>query len=579
MSAAGALPVAGRRAVRRAVLRLVRLERRGFTGLLVLNALTAGTGLLAPWLVGRIVDEVQSGHGAAAVDRLALTVLVCGAAQLVLARYAALVGYRFGERVAARVRETFVGRALAMPPAAVERAGTGDLTARGTSDVAAVASGLRDVLPEVAIAVAQALFIFCAVLLISPLLGLCALASLAGIRWAARRYLRRAPAAYLDDSVSNSLLAETLAATTEGARTVALFGLGEQRVSDGDRVAARTRATRLATLRLRSWLFPVVDFSYALPVVVVLLVGGALHHRGDVGLGDVVACALYLRQLVGPLDTLLTRLEELQATSAAFARVEGLPEAAPGGTAVPDGDLLEVEGLRFAYEDGPEVLRGVDLTVRPGERLALVGASGAGKTTLGHLLAGLDTPGAGRVTVGGAPVAALRPELLRRQVVLVTQHHHVFLGTLRDNLLIAAPTAGDEALRDALAVVGADWAKGLPDGLGTALGRGDEALTLDGARAQQVALARVVLADPHTLILDEATALLDPGAARRTERDLAAVLRGRTVIAIAHRLHTAHDADRIAVMDAGRITELGTHDELVAAGGAYAALWEAWHGA
>jgi ATP-binding cassette subfamily C protein len=233
--------------------------------------------------------------------------------------------------------------------------------------------------------------------------------------------------------------------------------------------------------------------------------------------------------------------------------------------------------VRYAYDLGGEVLRGVDLTVRPGERLAVVGPSGAGKSTLSRLLAGVDAPGSGTVTVGRVPVVDLGPEQLRRQVVLVTQEHHVFLGTVRDNLLIAEPGAGDAELWAALAAVGADdWAGDLPDGLDTELG--PEALRVDGSRAQQLALARVVLADPHTLILDEATALLDPTTARHTERALAAVLEGRTVIAIAHRLHTAHDADRVAVMEDGRLTELGTHDDLVAADGAYAALWRSWHG-
>lgn len=578
----GALPVAGPVAVRRAALRLLRAERGPVTALLLLNALAAGAGLVGPWLVGRIVDEVQRGHGTAAVDRLSLAVLLCAGAQFVLARYASLVGYRFGERASARVREGFVGRALALPAGEVERAGTGDLTARGTADVDTVASSLRDILPEVLIALAQALFVLGAVLVISPVLGLCALLGLGGIPVVARWYLRRAPDAYLADGAANSAVAGTLAATAEGARTVELLGLGRRRVEHGDRAVARAYATRRATLRLRSVLFPVVDLSYAVPVVAVLLLGGLLHHRGALGLGAVVSCALYLRQLPGPLDTVLQRLEQLQSARAAFARVEGLPEPAPAGGAVPEGDLLEVRGLRFGYGDGPDVLRGVDLTVRPGERLAVVGASGAGKTTLGHLLAGLDSPRAGQVTVGGAPVAALRPALLRRHVVLVTQHHHVFLGSLRDNLRVAAPGAEDARLLAALAVVGADWVGELPEGLDTAFGEsgphGAGGAVLDGARAQQVALARVVLADPHTLILDEATALLDPTTARRTERALAAVLEGRTVIAIAHRLHTAHDADRIAVMAEGGIAELGSHEELVAAGGRYAALWAAWQG-
>jgi len=221
------------------------------------------------------------------------------------------------------------------------------------------------------------------------------------------------------------------------------------------------------------------------------------------------------------------------------------------------------------------VLHGVDLQVRPGERLAVVGPSGAGKSTLGRLLAGVHGPRTGRVALGGVPLVDLPLERLRTEVALVTQEHHVFVGTLADNLRLALPGADDGRLRDALAAVDAlDWVDALPAGLATRVGSGS--LVLGPGQAQQVALARLVLADPHTLVLDEATSLLDPRAARHLERSLGAVLDGRTVVAVAHRLHTAHDADRVAVVDDGRILELGSHDQLLAAGGSYAALWQAW---
>lgn len=577
---APALPVAEPLRIRREALRLIRLDARAFAAMIGLNALAAGAGLVGPWLLGRIIDEVRGGAGVTAVDRLALTILFFALAQLVLARYAGYLGHRFGERTLARIREQYADRALALPASVVERAGTGDLTTRGTTDVAAVGATLRNTGPEVLVAGVQALFILGAVFALDPLLGACGVLGLLGIWFAARWYLRRALTAYLAEGAANSVLAEQLASTAAGARTIEALGLQRRRVAACQEEIEKCRTTRTRTLFLRSVLFPAVDISYVLPVVGVLLVGGVLHDHGTMSLGAVVASALYLRQLSQPLDTILQQMEQLQSSSASFARVEGLGPAAPVPSAAPSptpaDDRIEVADVRYAYDDGSDVLHGVDLTVRPGERLVVVGPSGAGKTTLGRLLAGMDRPRSGSVTVGRVPVADLDPDQLRRHVVLVTQEHHVFLGTVRDNLRIASARATDAELRAALAAVGAEWAAELPDGLDTDLGHAGH--RPDGAQAQQLALARVVLADPHTLILDEATALLDPRTARHTERALAAVLEGRTVIAIAHRLHTAHDADRVAVMEDGRLTELGTHDDLVAADGAYAALWRSWHG-
>jgi ABC-type multidrug transport system fused ATPase/permease subunit len=225
---------------------------------------------------------------------------------------------------------------------------------------------------------------------------------------------------------------------------------------------------------------------------------------------------------------------------------------------------------------GRDVLHGVDLSVGVGERVAMVGPSGAGKSTLGRLLAGIHPPRTGAVTVGGVGLTELPLATLRGHVALVTQEHHVFVGTLRDNLALAVDEpVPDERLLEALEAVDArDWVDSLPQGLDTVVGSG--AGSVSAAHAQQIALARLVLADPHTLVLDEATSLMDPRAARHLERSMAAVLEGRTVIAIAHRLFSAHDADRVAVVEDGRITELGSHDELVARGGSYAALWSSW---
>jgi ATP-binding cassette subfamily C protein len=573
------LPVASPAAARRAAVALVRADAGAAAVTVVLSALAAAAGVAGPWLVGRIVDEVRAGGGPQVVDRLALGIVACALAQLLLARQARWAAHRFGERTLARVRERYVDRVLGLPTAAVERAGTGEIAARGTADVAVLAATLRDAGPAMAVAAIQAVFLLAGVAVVAPLLGVCGLVGLAGMWWATRWYLRRAHAAYLAEGAAAAALAEVLTATAAGARTVETLRLQERRVGACRSAIETARRAREGTLALRSVLFPAVDVCHVLPVATVLLAGGALLAHGAVTLGAVAAAALYMTQLATPLNTILWRVDQLQSGTAAFSRAEGLAAIAgrdPLHPARPAGEDVLVRDVHFRYpgHDG-DALRGVDLALRPGERIALVGPSGAGKSTLGRLLAGLDTPHTGSVTVGGVPVAGLDRAERRRHVVLVTQEHHVFLGTVRDNLLLADPAAGDEALRAALATVGARLDE-LPDGLDTRLGPGGH--QPGGALAQQLALARVVLADPHTVVLDEATALLDPATARSTERALAAALAGRTVVAIAHRLHTAHDADRVAVLQDGCVTELGTHDVLLEAGGAYAALWRTWHG-
>ncbi|RKN45272.1 ABC transporter ATP-binding protein [Micromonospora endolithica] len=588
------LPVADRAVVRRAARDLLARDRRAVAIVLVLHGAAAIAGLAAPWLLGRIVDEVAAGGGAAAVDRLALAIGVCVLAQGLLSRYAQYAGHRFGERAVARLREDFVSRTLDLPVSLVERAGTGELATRSSVDVTTVGTTVRDVVPVIVIATTQLSLLYGAIFLLHPLLGLVALTGLPSIFAVTRWYLRRARPAYLAEGAATAELTEALTTTAEGARTVEALRLGADRIAHGTQRIGQVWATRRATLALRSVFFPVVEASYALPIAAVLLIGGFVMPRGMVTLGEVVAAALYLQQAIDPLDRLLQWTEQAQRGLASFARVlgvgqepdngsrpdtvasaaHGIPE--PRGTVSTAEERLVVRGARFSYADGPDVLHGIELEVHPGERLAIVGPSGAGKSTLARLLAGIDAPREGVVSLGGRPVTDLPPAERRRRIALVTQEHHVFIGSLRDNLAFAASGASDDQMRSALAAVGADWYTDLPDGLDTQLG--DGARELSAADAQQLALARLVLADPHTLILDEATAALDPTTARRTERALAAVVSGRTVIAIAHRLNTAHDADRVAVLEDGRLTELGSHDDLVNADGAYAALWRSWHG-
>jgi ATP-binding cassette, subfamily C, bacterial len=313
------------------------------------------------------------------------------------------------------------------------------------------------------------------------------------------------------------------------------------------------------------------------------------------------AAALYFHSLFNPINAALALIDDAQSAAASLARLVGVsdlpteqePARTPatveraGETAVDtavEGAVdatadasVKAAGLRHSYLPGHEVLRDVDLTIGPGERVALVGASGAGKTTLAKLIAGIHRPTSGSVALGGVPIDELGPARTRRTVALISQEVHVFAGPLADDLKLAKPDATTDELLDALAAVDAlGWAKALPDGLDTVVGAGGHTLTV--VQAQQLALARLVLADRPVAILDEATAEAGSAGARMLEVAAQRATAGRTGLMVAHRLTQAATADTVVVLDSGRVVEHGTHDELVAAGGRYAQLWAAWSG-
>lgn len=573
------LPVADSATVRSRTGTLLRQHSAKLTGVVTLHTLAALAGLVGPWLLGRIIDDVTGGTTAAALNIMVAILVAAVLAQTVLVRFAQRNAMILGEEVFADLREDFIAKITALPLSTVEQTGTGDLVARTTNDIDRVQYTVRFGVPRVLVCLATILLTVVAGLLTNALVALATFVGVPVLVLATRWYLRRATPAYLRESASYAAINGSLTESVEGARTVDALSLGKRRRERIDADISEAFKAEKYTLWLRTVLFPGIDAAFILPIVAVLLWGGYLVANGHATIGAVTTIALYAMQMMNPIEELIFWLDEIQVGAASISRIFGVElvekdRAASGEQ--PEDQQIRTEDLRYAYREGQDVLHGIDLDLQPGERLAVVGPSGAGKSTLGRMLAGIHPPTGGTAAVGGVRLVDLPLEDLRKQVALVTQEHHVFVGSLAQNLRLAKNEADDDELHRALAAVDAlGWARRLPRGLDTEVGSGGVALS--PAQAQQVALARLVLMDPHTLVLDEATSLLDPRAARHLERSLSAVLHGRTVVAIAHRLYTAHDADRVAVVDAGLISEIGPHHDLVEAGGDYAALWESWN--
>ncbi|MFH9979392.1 ABC transporter ATP-binding protein [Streptomyces sp. NPDC017179] len=577
---ADTLPVGSASTVRSYVTELLRRHRRDFVLLITVNTAAVVASMAGPWLLGDLVEGVSDRTRDLHLPLTAALFVLALLVQAAFVREVRLRGAMLGERMLADLREDFLVRSVGLPPGVLERAGTGDLLSRITTDIDRLANAMREAVPQLAIGVVWVALLLGGLIVTAPPLGAAVLLAVpllvVGCRW----YFRRAPSAYRSEAAGYAAVAAVLTETVDAGRTVEAHRLGERRVALSDLRITQWTAWERYTLWLRSVLFPVINVTHVTVLASVLMVGGVFVLRGWIGVGQLTTGALIAQMLVDPVGLILRWYDELQVAQVSLARLVGVRDIEPDAgddSLAPAGRDVDADRVHFGYREGVDVLREVSLKVAPGTRLALVGPSGAGKSTLGRLLAGIYAPRDGRIALGGAELSRMPAERVRSHVALVNQEHHVFVGSLRDNLLLARTDAVDAELWAALGAVDADgWARALDDGLDTEVGSGGLALT--PAQAQQIALARLVLADPHTLVLDEATSLLDPRAARHLERSLARVLDGRTVVAIAHRLHTAHDADVIAVVENGRISELGSHDELVSANGAYAALWRSWHG-
>jgi ABC-type multidrug transport system fused ATPase/permease subunit len=568
------LPVADTATVHAYARRLIRQHRPALARMLSLYALAAFMMLIPAYIIGEITnfaaDHQLTAHRITLYVGILVVSSILGAG---LSFFARRRSYILGETVFAQLREEFLESVLGLPLVEVERAGTGDLLSRTTNDIEALSRTVRFAMPEWLVAIVQAVLTLIAMTIVSPLATIASLVSLPILFFSTRHYLHYATPGYRRERMSYATMSGSVSETAEGARTVDAHRLGRRQ---GKRIEGNIRESfysEMYTLLMRMVWFPTIESAFALAVATTLAWSGwlALHH--DITIGAATTVTLYVVQINDPIDRIVSWLDELQVGQTSLARLVGVSVVRDDRPT--EGLEPSNETVHYAYRPGFDVLNGLSLTIRPGERLAIVGPSGAGKSTIGRLLAGIDAPRSGSVMVGDVALASMPLPMLRRHVALVTQEHHIFIGTVRENLALAKPEATDDEIVRALDAVDAlEWVRTLPDGILTELG--STGYQVSPAQAQQIALARLVLSDPHTLVLDEATAMLDPRAARHLERSLVAVLRGRTVVAIAHRLHTAHDADRVCVVIDGRIAELGTHDELVALNGEYASLWSSW---